>query len=199
MVQSANEVRPAIGSDTFDRNDYAEWVRRYDTIDDSQRQKLRALCDGLTKKPKISVVMPTYNPRPEWLIEAIESVRQQIYTNWELCIADDASSNPAIRSILEGYIRNDGRIKVVFRKQNGHISAASNSALELVSGEWIALLDHDDLLTEHALLMIAQSINANPCAGMIHSDEDKIDERGNRSTPYFKDSLNNRPFQGRLS
>ena len=77
-----------------------------------------------------------------------------------------------------------------FREQNGHISAASNSALELATGEWVALLDHDDLLPEHALALIAQAINRHPGAGLIYSDEDKIDEQGNRSTPYFKCEFN---------
>jgi glycosyltransferase involved in cell wall biosynthesis len=190
LVQASGEIKPAVGSDAFDRNDYAEWVRRYDTIDEAKRARLRALCGGLASQPKISVVMPTYNPRPEWLIEAIESVRGQFYPNWELCIADDASPDPAIRPILERYAREDERIKVVFREQNGHISAASNSALELATGEWIALLDHDDLLPEHALALIAQAINRHPDAGLIYSDEDKIDEQGNRSTPYFKCEFN---------
>ena len=190
LVQTGGEIKPAVGSDAFDRNDYAEWVRRYDTIDEDKRERLRALCDGLASQPKISVVMPTYNPKPEWLIEAIESVRGQIYPNWELCIADDASPDPAIRPILERYAREDERIKVVFREQNGHISAASNSALELATGEWVALLDHDDLLPEHALALIAQAINRHPGAGLIYSDEDKIDEQGNRSTPYFKCEFN---------
>ena len=190
LVQAAGEVNPVVGSGKFDRNDYTEWVRRYDTIDDAKRQKLKVLCNELVSKPKISVVMPTYNPRPKWLIEAIESVRGQIYPNWELCIADDASPDPAIRPILERYARDDERIKVVFREQNGHISAASNSALEVASGEWIALLDHDDLLTEHALALVAEAINRHPGAGLIYSDEDKIDETGKRSTPYFKCEFN---------
>jgi O-antigen biosynthesis protein len=190
MVKTRCEIKPASGSDCFDRNDYTEWVRRYDTIDDAKRQKLRARCDGLVSKPKISVVMPTYNPKPEWLIEAIESVRNQIYPNWELCIADDASPDPSIRPILERYVREDKRIKVVFREQNGHISAASNSALEVATGEWMALLDHDDLLAEHALALVAEAINDNPAAGLVYSDEDKIDEHGKRSTPYFKCAFN---------
>ena len=190
LVQTGGEIRPAVGSDAFDRNDYAEWVRRYDTIDEDKREKIRTLCEGLASQPMISVVMPTYNPKPEWLVEAIESVRGQIYPNWELCIADDASPDPAIRPILERYAREDERIKVIFREQNGHISAASNSALELATGEWVALLDHDDLLPEHALALIAQAMNRHPGAGLIYSDEDKIDEQGNRSTPYFKCEFN---------
>lgn len=173
-------------SGVFDRNDYGEWIRRYDTITDADREKLRARMAGFSAKPLISVIMPTYNPKVEWLIEAIESVLKQIYPYWELCIADDASSDPAIRSILERYARNDPRIKVVFRPVNGHISLASNSALELATGEWIALVDHDDLLREHALLYVAEAINNHPDARLMYSDEDKLDVKGERFAPYFK-------------
>lgn len=168
------------------RNDYTEWLRRYDTLTDEARAAMRGRINSTVQSPLISVVMPTYNPKPKWLIEAIESVRKQIYPHWELCIADDASTDKAIRPILECYAKKDARIKVVFREKNGHISAASNSALELATGEWVALLDHDDLLTEHALFWVANAINQNPKARLIYSDEDKIDEAGRRSGPYFK-------------
>jgi O-antigen biosynthesis protein len=168
------------------RNDYAEWIRRYDTLSDVDRAAIRAAIEAFERTPLIAVVMPTYNPRPEWLIAAIEAVRRQIYPHWQLCIADDASTNAAIRPILERYAREDPRIKVVFREQNGHISAASNSALGLVTGEWVALLDHDDVLAEHALFWVADAVNRHPEVRLIYSDEDKIDARNNRSDPYFK-------------
>lgn len=177
---------PAQQSVVPDRNDYAEWVRRYDTLTDADRQHMRDVQAAFAVQPVISVVMPTYNPKPGWLIEAIESVRGQIYPHWELCIADDASTDPAIRPILERYAMQDERIKVVFRLKNGHISAASNSAIELATGEWIALLDHDDLLSENALFWVAETINRAPDARLIYSDEDKISENGRRSDPYFK-------------
>jgi len=168
------------------RNDYSEWIRRYDTLTDATRAKMRQSAEGFARKPLISVVMPCYNPNPEWLRAAIESVRRQIYPRWELCIADDASTDPAIRCILEDYSRGDARIKVVFRETNGHISAASNSAVALAVGEYVALLDHDDTLTEHALFWVADAINRYPEAGLIYSDEDKITESGSRLDPYFK-------------
>jgi glycosyltransferase involved in cell wall biosynthesis len=121
---------------------------------------------------------------------AIRSVQAQLYPNWELCIADDASTDKAIHSILEHYSIEDSRIKVVFRKENGHISAASNSALELVTGEWTALLDHDDLLSEQALFWVAEAINRNPEVQLIYSDEDKIDTVNRRFDPYFKCNWN---------
>ena len=188
-IKTAVAHTPSIGmsgNHGFDRNNYTEWVRRYDTLTDADRQRMRDVQAAFAVQPLISVVMPTYNPKPEWLIEAIESVRGQIYPHWELCIADDASTDPAIRPILERYAMQDERIKVVFRLKNGHISAASNSAIELATGEWIALLDHDDLLSENALFWVAETINRAPDARLIYSDEDKISENGRRSDPYFK-------------
>ncbi|PVX82289.1 GT2 family glycosyltransferase [Paraburkholderia unamae] len=172
------------------QGDYTEWVRRYDQVDDAMRQAIRKRIASFGKSPLISVVMPVYNPKPEWLSEAIESVRNQLYPNWELCIADDVSPDPAIRPLLERYAREDKRIKVVFREKNGHISAASNSALGVATGEWVALLDHDDLLPEYALYCVADAINDNPAAQLIYSDEDKMDESGRRHDPYFKCAWN---------
>lgn len=169
-----------------ERNDYSEWVRRYDTLNEATRSAIHKRIAAMEKPPLISVVMPTYNPNPKWLAEAIESVQGQLYPHWELCIADDASPDPAIRLLLEKFAQQDARIKVVFREKNGHISAASNSALQLATGGWVALLDHDDLLAEHALYYVANSIIANPTLQMIYSDEDKINESGERHDPYFK-------------
>ena len=168
------------------RNNYAKWIRRYDTLTDADRAAMRAAIRALARKPLISVVMPTYNSKPEWLIAAIESVRRQIYPHWQLCIADDASTDAAVRPILQRYAREDPRIKVVFRERNGHISAASNSALDLVAGEWVALLDHDDVLAEHALFWVARAVDRHPEARLIYSDEDKLNADGQRCEPYFK-------------
>jgi glycosyltransferase involved in cell wall biosynthesis/peptidoglycan hydrolase CwlO-like protein len=181
-------VPPCEQSDSVsvDRNDYTEWVNRYDTIDEVTRSGIAHSVTTMPHTPLISVLMPTYNTGSERLIEAIESVRRQIYPHWELCIADDASSDETIRPILEAYAKEDPRIKVVFREKNGHISAASNDALTLVTGEWVALLDHDDLLTEHALFCVAEAINQHPNIRLIYSDEDKIDKKGRRFQPYFK-------------
>ena len=186
-VESARALpNSTVGSGVFDRNDYTEWVRRYDSMTDGMRTSMFERIEMFKHKPLISIVMPTYNPKPEWLIEVIESVQQQFYPNWELCIADDASTDKSIRPILERYEKEDSRIKVVYRDKNGHISEASNSALELATGEWVALLDHDDLLPEHALYWVVNAINSNPGVCLIYSDEDKVNEVGDRYAPYFK-------------
>lgn len=134
--------------------------------------------------------MPVFNPNREWLIAAIESVQGQLYPHWQLCIADDASSDGQVHDLLAGYAAQDPRIRFVQRSENGHISAASNSTLALAEGNWIALLDQDDLLAEHALYLAADSILQHPQAQLLYSDEDKIDERGRHHSPYFKSAWN---------
>jgi glycosyltransferase involved in cell wall biosynthesis/SAM-dependent methyltransferase len=172
------------------RRDYAEWVRLYDKIDDGDRRAITAAVGDMTSRPLISVVMPVYNTPEAYLRAAIDSVRQQLYPNWELCVADDASTAAHVSSILEHYRAIDPRIKVRYRSENGNISAASNSALALATGSFIALLDHDDVLPEHALYMVAAILNSDPEVDLIYSDDDKIDENGQRFDPHFKSDWN---------
>src|SRR5699024_279696 len=101
--------------------------------------------------PVFSFITPVYNPPERFLRAMLDSVLRQVYPHWELCIADDASTAPHVRRVLDEYRARDARIKVVRRDKNGHISAASNSALELATGEYVALLDHDDEITPDAL------------------------------------------------
>lgn len=169
---------------------YGEWMRQYDTLNDADRADIQLHMVTFAKPVTFSVVMPTYNTPENFLRKAIESVLGQIYPLWELCIADDASTFPHVRQVLEEYARKDPRIKVVFRRQNGHMSAASNSALDLATGDYIALLDHDDALSEHALYWVAAEIVSYPDAELIYSDEDKMDEKGRRCDPYFKPDWN---------
>ena len=168
-----------------DRVLYPHWVKQH-SLSQAQLDDRTAQIAQWQLHPKFSIVLPVYNVEAKWLEKAIESVRRQIYPYWELCIADDASPNPEIRALLTQYQQLDPRIKVVFRSSNGHISAASNSALELVTGEFIALLDHDDELTIDALFENAKLINQHPDADFIYSDEDKIDAAGQRRDPVFK-------------
>lgn len=169
---------------------YPKWIALYDTLTDDDRQAIVARIEQLKYKPLISVVMPVYNTEEVWLRRAIESVRRQLYSRWELGIADDCSSAPHVRRVLEEFSRKDERIRVVYRQDNGHISAASNSALQIATGEFVALLDHDDELAEHALYMVAEELNAFPEADLIYSDEDKINSAGERVSPHFKTDWN---------
>jgi len=134
--------------------------------------------------------MPVYAVSPKLLQAAIESVRAQLYPQWEMCIADDASPGGAVWRLLKGYADVDPRIKVVRRDVNGNICAATNSALALASGEFVALMDHDDILPERALYEVAAVLQDHPDADLIYSDEDKIDEKGRRYEPHFKTGWN---------
>ena len=128
-------------------------------------------------RPLISVVVPTYNTREDFLVQMLESVRGQLYGDWELCIADDASTEPHVRRILEQYAKDDGRITVHFGKENRGVSHASNRALERATGDFVVLLDHDDLLEEQALFRIAQAaVEEDP--DFIYSDEALITPDG---------------------
>jgi glycosyltransferase involved in cell wall biosynthesis len=183
-------LRRQLRNEIESKYEYSEWIERYDTLTDANRAAINQHIDQLTYKPLISVIMPVHNTPEKWLRLAIDSVRKQLYSNWELCIADDASVEPAIRRVLKEYSANDSRIKLFLRKENGHISAASNTAIDLAAGEFVAFFDHDDELSEHALYMVALELNAYKDADLIYSDEDKIDEAGRRHDPYFKPEWN---------
>ncbi len=169
---------------------YPGWIARYDTPDKAMRQRIARRIANLKSRPKISILMPVYDTPEAWLRSAIDSVIEQSYPNWELCIADDASPSPHVKAVLEGYAAKDPRIKTVFRTSNGHISNASNSALELATGDYVALLDHDDMLSKDALFHVVAEIDKHPDAHLIYSDEDKIDESGQRYDPHFKPDWN---------
>ncbi|MEB3884176.1 tetratricopeptide repeat protein [Lyngbya sp. CCY1209] len=184
-LPTQKKSRPSEQKFPIDQESYEQWLRENLPRPADLRQMSQAV-NYLGYKPIISVIMPVYNTPERFLRQAIESVTNQVYPNWELCIADDNSTEPWVQPILEEYARKDNRIKVAFRTENGHICAASNSALELATGEYIALLDHDDVITPEALYEVALVLNQHPDADMIYSDEDKLDQYGQRVFPYFK-------------
>ena len=164
---------------------YRRWMAAHDPAPatlEEQRARSRAWVDP----PLISVVVPVFDPAPDWLAACIGSVRAQTYDHWELCLADDASTQPHVRSILEEAAAADPRIKVVFRERNGGIAAASDTALELATGELVGLLDYDDVLRPHALFAVAERVREEPDAGLVYSDEDKLMPDGTRALPAFK-------------
>lgn len=171
-------------------SDYEAWIRRFERPNWLQTQSMKLRARRLHYRPLISVLLPTYNTPVNWLCNAIESVRRQTYPNWQLCISDDASTNPGVRKTIQRYVRRDRRITATFRKKNGHISASSNSALKLASGEFVALLDHDDELSRDALYAVALALNRNRELDVIYSDEDKINQYGTRFDPHFKSDWN---------
>lgn len=175
---------------------YEDWIARFDAETPADRATLRRRVRALRRQPLISIILPVYNPELDVIAAAIESVERQLYGRWELCVADDASTDARVRPFLEEKARGDARIKVTFRERNGHISACSNSAIALATGEWCALLDQDDTFAEGALAFAALEIDRYPEAGLIYSDEDKIDASGVRSNPFFKPDWNPELFLG---
>lgn len=171
-------------------NDYADWTARYDVIGAADLDSMRYRAEQLTSGPRISLLVPVYETPERWLRECLDSVLRQAYPNWELCISDDASPSEHVREVLREYERRDSRIRVAYRRENGHISKASNTALAMATGDYVALLDHDDELRPHALLEMAEAIVAQPELQLLYSDEDKINENGERFHPYFKPDWN---------
>lgn len=171
-------------------NPYESWVARFDTLAEEDVAIFREALGRFPRRPLISILMPVYNTPDQWLTRAIDSVIGQIYPNWQLCISDDASTEPHVRKTLDRYQAADQRIRVVYRETNGHISANTNSALGLASGEYVSLLDADDELTPHALFWVANEILQHPDADIIYSDEDKLDSDGRRYDAYFKSDWN---------
>jgi GT2 family glycosyltransferase len=169
---------------------YAQWIETIEKPSLPSKEQAALLVAALEHKPLVSVLVPVYNTNPEYLRVCIDSVRRQSYPYWELCIADDASPLPHVSEVLRDYQAQDPRIKLCFREQNGHIAHASNSALALAAGEFVALLDHDDVLSEHALLYVVQAINQTPDAQVLYSDEDKLNKDGERWDVHFKSDWN---------
>ncbi|PTY05633.1 hypothetical protein DB347_14785 [Opitutaceae bacterium EW11] len=165
---------------------YQKWIETYDTLGAAQLSEQRQRSLQFPYQPVVSVLVPVYNTPEKWLRKAVESVKAQTYPKWELCLADDSSPDPSVKPLLQEIAASDSRIKVVYREKNGHISAASNSALQVATGEFTALLDHDDELTLNALFEVVSALNRDPKFDLIYSDEDKIDEEGRRLEPYFK-------------
>lgn len=186
MVSLYNETF----SFTLPSVDYEEWIETVETPSLPDKAEVAAILATMAAPPVISVVMPVYNPAEIYLRACLDSVIAQSYPHWELCIADDKSPKEHVQRVLREYETKEPRIHVVYRQQNGHISAASNSALEIAKGDFVALLDHDDALPEHALLFMAQAISAQPETQILYSDEDKLNGRGERFDPHFKSDWN---------
>ena len=171
-----------------DSVDYPSWRLRHSTLFDDGRAQLVHRCNALPGGgPSISVVMPVHDPDPALLQEAIDSVTQQIYSRWQLIAVDDASTNPAIAALLDEAAASDPRILVRHRSTNGHICAATNDGVEMATGEFVAFMDHDDLLAPFALA--ALGLNTTD-ADLIYTDEDKVDRSGRHYDPHLKPRWN---------
>ncbi len=165
---------------------YYLWTQKMIPWQQKDLLKMKRKLDTFSYKPLISIVMPVYKVEIKWLKSAICSIQEQAYPNWELVIVDDASNDEAINQLLTEFQKSDTRIKCSLLKENCGISNASNAALKIATGEFIGLLDHDDLLTVDALFEIAAILNQYPDIDMIYSDEDKITVDGRKVEPFFK-------------
>ena len=164
---------------------YDSWFRQHrDAGRDEDR--IRRSIDAFTYRPRISIITPTHNTDPRWLRRLVDSIRAQTYAEWELCLADDGSTREEMLQLLEAIEQEDSRIKVVRLPVNRGIATASNAALALSTGEFIALVDHDDELAPDALFEIAALLNQHRDADVIYTDEDKLEFDGTHVEPYFK-------------
>lgn len=170
--------------------DYKEWLPKHlpDTRElEEQRKKEKEF----VYRPKISIVVPLYRTPENFLEEMIRSVQKQTYTNWELCLSDGSGADSPIRTVLEKYAAQDERIRCIFHHEVLQISENTNEALKAASGDFFAFMDHDDVLTEHALYECVRTINEVPDAEILYSDEDKMSMDGHKFfQPHFKPDFN---------
>jgi GT2 family glycosyltransferase len=187
LIRRDRELRRAIGvADTAAarRRQYRRWLALH-TPSEAELATMRRLSPAGTAAPVISLVMPVHNPERSWLEAAIDSVLGQVYPHLELCIADDASTQTHVRTVLDRTAA-DPRVHVVYREQQGGIAAASNAALELATGDFVGFIDNDDVLRPHALYAMASYIREHPDADVVYSDEDKLLPDGSLGAPTFK-------------
>lgn len=183
-------VAPYLSQNIVGYDQYMAWLRN-NYPDQIAIRRMGEEIAAFKNKPLISILTPTYNTDERFLRECIESVLTQAYENWELCIVDDASTDKTTRDIIREYADKDSRIKYYFSKKNQHISGASNKAAKMATGEFVAFLDHDDLLWPNALYEVVKALNDNPGLDFIYSDEDKITEdRAHHALPLFKPDWN---------
>jgi len=168
---------------------YAEWVVEFDTLGESDFVGMSGLYDDLERRPLVSVLMPVFDSPEHHVRASIESILTQVYAKWELCVAD-ASTRPRIRQVLQEYQRVDDRIRVVRPPSSATVPATSNAALEIARGELVALVDQNDLLRPHSLLMSVLAYQADKGVGYVYSDEDRVDGSGRRVDHDFKPDWN---------
>lgn len=167
------------------RKQYINWFETQ-ALSNAQLEEQRIASKELENRPLISVLVPTYNTNPKHLEECLQSVVEQTYDNWELCISDDASTNPETKRVIQEFEKKYPSIRAIFNKTNGHIAVSSNIALGMAKGEFVSLLDHDDLLLPNALYETVVKINEHPNADLIYSDEDKLEQDKYHVEPFFK-------------
>jgi GT2 family glycosyltransferase/glycosyltransferase involved in cell wall biosynthesis len=163
--------------------DYGAWVA---ALERGQAEAAAAEARRLAKRPVVSIVTPVFDTPEVLLRECIESVLAQSYGEWQLLLIDDGSAAPHVARVLREYAKRDRRIEALRLDTNGGISRAANAGLARATGEFVAFLDHDDRLAAHALAEVALHLARAPSTDVLYTDEDKLDEAGNRIAPFFK-------------
>ena len=177
-------------------NQYGDWLANCDSLDVLDRKAIQTRIAGLTGAAPLSIVMPVFETVLDHLAAALASVQQQSYPHWQLCVVDDGSAEPGLRALLQQASANDDRIEVTRRRRNRGICAATNTGLRQAKGEFVGLLDHDDLLHENALYEVMELLAAHPDTDLIYTDSDLITDAGLRYDPYFKPDWNSELMLG---
>ena len=173
-------IRTIKGEKDLQYGDYGGWIKYNEPKDADLKIQMKK---KFAIAPKISVIVPMYNTKEKFFKDLVNSLINQTYSNWELCLAD---GSPKQNENLQKYYEKDSRIKYKFLGENKGIAGNTNAAIEMATGEYIALLDHDDILADYALYEVVYAINRRPNSEFLYSDEDKIDENDNRYDAYFK-------------
>jgi len=189
LYKSEEKIKGCIGFESSSRlkvkDSYDLWIMKNEP-NGSNWEDLKKESSLLKYRPKISIITPAWNTDEKWLRLAIESVQNQVYDNWELCIVNGGSTKKHVKKVINEYAGRDSRIRVKHLEENKGIAGNSNEALALATGEYVGFLDHDDELLPFTLLEVVKTLNDKPQQDFIYSDEDKIDERGRRMDPFFK-------------
>lgn len=164
---------------------YVHWLEK-NSLNEQDFIRMKGKVDQFHYRPLVSIATPVFNVAEVWLRRCIESVLNQIYPYWELCLVDDGSTKSHVDSVFKEYAAKDNRIKIVFLETNLGIAKATNKTLEMATGEFVAFLDHDDELGPQALFKVVERLNESPDLDLIYSDEDKIETDGTHVDPFFK-------------
>lgn len=183
--QPRRALRRIFGGEPGEGEPYGPWLERH-RLAPARKRQIEDDIAGWRRRPRFSLLMPVYDPPAEFLRAAIASVRDQVYPDWELCIADDASTAPHVGDVLEEARSADPRVKVTRLPANRGISGASNAALELATGEFVAPVDHDDTLAPEALYAVACLLQRERDLDFLYTDHDMRDVAGRRFGPFFK-------------
>lgn len=170
---------------TTKEDPYEVWLR-HNELSNELRKAVLTHSKSFAYRPLVSIVIPVYNVEKRWLGKLVDSLGKQLYDNWEVCFADDKSTDSHVVPYLQNLTKKNEKFKAVYRKENGNISKATNSALEIAQGEFIIFMDNDDELHELALYEIVKLLNQTQEVDIIYTDEDKMDEEGKRFNPHFK-------------